>query len=114
MSTLTSDGPGVANARFSAGRSSRGFAHELAVAAERLHHEVVAGLGLEVGDDVVPEQRLHRVLLESPDAVVADDRGDVDAVAHERVEITEREPEGAVAEQQHELAPGRPRDAPSA
>ena len=83
-----------------------GLVDELAVAAERLDHLVVADAGRELGDDVVAEQRLHRVLLEPPDAVVADDRGDVHAVAHERLEVAEREPDRAVAEQQHDLAVG--------
>ena len=90
-----------------------GLGHELAVAAERGDDLVVADARAELGHDVVAEQRLHRVLLEAPDPVVADDRDDVHAVAHERLEVAEREPDRAVAEQQHDLAvgvrDGRPR-----
>ena len=62
--------------------------------------------GRELGDHVVAEQRLHRVLLETPDPVVADDRRHVHAVAHQRLEVAEREADRAVAEQQHDLTVG--------
>jgi hypothetical protein len=42
---------------------------------------VVAALGDEVGGDRVAVEELHRVLLQRPDAVVAHDADDVDAVA---------------------------------
>ncbi len=103
---FTSETPGVANARSSAGPMAPGCVDELAVSAERLDHLVVADARRELGHDVVAEQRLHRMLLQTPDAVVADDRGDVHAVTHERFEIAERETDRAVAEQQHDLAVG--------
>src|SRR5436853_3710 len=43
------------------------------------------------------------MLLETPDAVVPHDRRHVHAVAHQRLEIAEREADRAVAEQQHDL-----------
>src|SRR5215211_8339367 len=45
------------------------------------------------------------MLLETPDPVVADDPDDVGAEAHEGVEVTEREPEGAVAPHHDDLPP---------
>ncbi len=46
------------------------------------------------------------MLLEAPDPVVADDPDDVDAEAHEGVEVAEREPERAVAPHHDDLPPG--------
>ena len=46
------------------------------------------------------------MLLERPDAVVAHHADDVHAVARERVELHPGEAEGAVAEQEHDLAVG--------
>src|SRR4051794_4881058 len=83
-----------------------GGAHELALAAERLHHLVVARLWPQLGRDRVAVEELHRMLLERPDAVVAHDSDHVDAVPRERVELHPREAEGAIAEQQHDLALG--------
>src|SRR5262249_1427118 len=56
--------------------------------------------------DVVAVDELHGVLLEAPDAVVADDPDHVGAEAHERVEIAQREPERAVTPHHDDLAPG--------
>jgi hypothetical protein len=57
------------------------------VAAERLDHLVVARLRRSSAATGVAVEELHRVLLEPPDAVVAHDADDVDAVARERVEL---------------------------
>ena len=46
------------------------------------------------------------MLLETPDAVVADDGDDREPVAHERVEVHAVEADGAVAQEQHHLAVG--------
>jgi hypothetical protein len=88
------------SARSKAARNSPGRADELAVAAERLDDLVVAALGDEVGGDRVAVEELHRVLLERPDAVVAHDADDVDAVAVQRVELhaAEAEREGGRSE----------------
>src|SRR5207248_10200261 len=59
----------------------------LAGAAEGFHHVVVAAPRLQVGGDVVAVDRLHRVFLQSPDAVVADDGDDRKVVADEGVEV---------------------------
>src|SRR5262249_46260283 len=83
-----------------------GRLHAFAVAAERDDDFVVADTGAQLGDDVVTEDRLHRMLLETPYAVVADDRDDIDAVPYERFEVAEREAGRAIAEEQHHLAVG--------
>ena len=46
------------------------------------------------------------MLLQTPDAVVADDRDDRHAVPDQRVEVPEREADRAVAEHEHDLAIG--------
>ena len=53
-----------------------GPGHHLAATAEGFDDLVVTTPGLQVGGDVVAVDRLHRVLLESPDPVVADDGDD--------------------------------------
>src|SRR4029453_1349647 len=68
----------------------------------------------QIGGHVVAVEHPHRVLLETPDPVVADHHDHGQVVAHERVDVHEREPGGAVAEQGHHLAirgrdPGRDR-----
>src|SRR5207248_4018000 len=75
----------------------------LTCAAEALDHTVVAAPGLEVGGDVVAVDRLHRMLLETPDAVVAHDGDDRKVVADERVVVHAVEADRAVALQQHDL-----------
>ena len=80
---------------------------QLAGAAERRDHLVVAALRLQVGGDVVAVQRLHRVLLQAPDAVVAADHHDRQPVPDQGVDVHQREAGRAVAEQQHDLG-GRP------
>ena len=50
-------------------------------------HLVVAAAGLEVGGHVVAVEHLHRVLLQAPDAVVADDDHHREPVADERVDV---------------------------
>ena len=57
------------------------------MAAERLCDLVVAGLGPELRRDRVAVEEHHRVVLERPDPVVADDADDGDAVAGHRVEL---------------------------
>src|SRR3954454_23752692 len=79
---------------------------EFAVAAQRLDDLVVAEARLEVGCDRVPVEELHRVLLERPDAVVAHHADNRDSVADHRVELQAREAEGAVPEEQADLAVG--------
>jgi hypothetical protein len=78
--TFTSAGLPAENARFERGAELPGLAHELPVAAERLDDGVVARLRGELRGDRVPVEELHRMLLERPDAVVADDPDDLDAV----------------------------------
>src|SRR5207244_9968088 len=80
--------------------------HELAVATERDRNLVVTGSRSQLGDDVVPVHGLHRMLLESPDAVVAHDRSHVGIVTDKGVEVTERKPDGAVAEADDDLPVG--------
>ena len=75
----------------------------LAGAAERSDDLVVARARLQFGRDVVAVDRLHRVLLERPDAVVADDHHDRQPVPDERVDVHQREAGRAVAQQQHDL-----------
>ena len=106
MSTLISDTPFVANARSRAGPISSGCDTHSPWPPSAVDDFVVADAGAQFRDDVVSEQRLHRVLLQAPDAVVADDRDHVDAVADQRFEVAEREARRAVAEQQHDLAVG--------
>src|SRR5205085_7273455 len=67
---------------------------------------VVVRPGTELGDDVVAVDQLHRMLLEAPDPVVADDPDDVGAEPNERVEVPEREPQRAVAPHHDDLPPG--------
>src|SRR5215213_6875539 len=78
--------------------------YELAVSAQRPDHLVIAQPRLQVGGHGVAVEELHRVFLERPDAVVAHHADDGDAVTDERVELEAREAEGAVAEQQADLA----------
>ena len=103
---FTSETPLVAKARSRAGPIADGSVTSSPWPPSAVDHLVVADPGAELGHDVVSEQRLHRVLLEPPDPVVADDRDDVHAVPHERLEVAEREADRAVAEQQHDLAIG--------
>ena len=107
MTTLTRYGTPDANARSSAGPIVGRSRDQLAVAAEGAHHLVVAGLRREVGDDVVAVEEAHRVLLQSPPAVVAHHHDHRQAVPHEGVDVHQREAGRAVAEQQHHLAAGR-------
>src|SRR5215207_4976715 len=83
-----------------------GAAHQLAMAAEGRNHLVVAGLGTQLGGQRVAVEEFHRVVLERPDAVVPHNGDDRQIVAGHRVELHTREAEGAVAEQQADLALG--------
>src|SRR5919201_5803671 len=77
--------------------------HQLTVAAQRLDDLVVADTRPQVGGDAAAEQVLHRVLLERPDAVVADDADDRQPVPDESVELHRTEPEGPVSAKQQDL-----------
>ena len=83
-----------------------GIGDRLARPAERAHHLVVAASGLEVARHVPAVDRLHRVLLQPPHAVVADDHHDREAVAHQRVGVHQAEAGGPVAEQGDDLGVG--------
>src|SRR4029450_7665728 len=88
------------------GAELAGGADQLAVPAEGGDDFVVAGLGAELGGERVAVEELHRVVLERPDPVVAHHRDDRQVVADHRVELHPREAEGAVAEQEADLALG--------
>ena len=113
VATFTMYGTPESKARRSAGPISVRRGDQLAAAAERGHHLVVAALRLQLGGHVVAVEQLHRVLLQPPDAVVAADHHDRQAVPDQRVDVHQREPGRAVAEQQHHLrgraGPGGPR-----
>ncbi len=108
MITFTSAGLPEAAARSSAGRICSGSLDELAVAAERLHHLVVAGVGELGRGEAIPAVdgalRPHHL---APGGVVADDADDRQLEAHGGVELEAVQAEGAVAVDDHDaLASG--------
>src|SRR6266536_2786105 len=99
------DQVGEAGAEGAAERGGDGVrgGDQLAGAAERPRHLVVAAAGLQLGRHVVAVQPAHRVLLEPPGAVVAAHHHHRQAVADQRVHVHQRQARRAVAEQQHDL-----------
>src|SRR4029077_20931726 len=79
-------------------------AHEDAIAADRFNQLVIAGFRPQLGRYRVAVEELHRVVLERPDAVVAHHPDHAEPVARHRVELHPGKAEGAVAEQQADLA----------
>src|SRR5258708_1328288 len=71
------------------GAEVAGLLDGLAGAAEGLDDVVVAQAGLEVGGDVVAVHHLHRVLLQAPDAVVAQHDDDGEILADEGLDVHE-------------------------
>src|SRR5215210_814949 len=76
------------------------------MAAEGFRDLVVVGRGSKLGGEGVAVEELHRMVLEGPDAVVADDPDDGQVVAGHGVELHAGEAEGAVAEEEADLSIG--------
>src|SRR6185295_19239156 len=76
------------------------------MAAESFGDLVVPSLWSELGGQRVAVEEHHRVVLEGPNAVVADDADDGEVVAGHGVEFKATEAEGAVAEEEADLAIG--------
>src|SRR6516165_11679664 len=96
-------GQATGEGTFERGPQLAGRAHEFAVAPEGARHLVVACARPQLRHHRVAVQRLHRVLFQSPDPVVADHRHDGHVVPHQGVPLHAAEAECAVALQQHDL-----------
>ncbi len=88
-------------ARSIAGPDLRRVRDRLPAAAQR-DDDLVVVRRRQVGDDVVPVEQPHRLLLERPARVVADDHDGRDPMPDERVDVHEREAGRPVAHQQEQ------------
>src|SRR5260370_17079398 len=76
---------------------------QFAGAAQRRDHLVIPALGLQVGGDVVAVERLHGMLLQPPDAVVAADHDDPEPAPATPSDTHHPYPPPPVAPPQHTL-----------